>query len=106
MGCQIGLSAATERVDGPPMNDGSIMPPAPCTCTAPPPCCGWANACCACCAASFAFLRNPIMVSDLFGPRDGDARDATPGQVHTGRIATDHKLHVRAETGTRFSFAV
>src|SRR6478736_6324181 len=87
MGCQIGSSAATERVDGLPIKEGSIIPPAPWTCTLPSPC-GGAKACCACWAASFAFLRNPIAVSDRRGPGRLPGK-CTPAQVHTGRIATD-----------------
>src|ERR1700742_4586959 len=98
IGCQIGSSAATERVDGPPNTPGFIVPAAPWTCTIPSPCGCWAKACC---AASLAFLNSPIDVSDLAGP------DATRAQVHRSRFATDPKYAVerRMETGTRFSFA-
>src|SRR5687768_6568229 len=64
MGCQIGSSLATERVDGPPRMAGSIGP-APATCTLPS-FCGGANAWLACCAACFALSKNPITVSKSF----------------------------------------
>jgi|SRR6476646_3068870 len=104
IGCQIGSSAATERVDGPPNMAGSIIPPASWTCTFPSPCGCWAKACCVCCAASFAFLNNPTDVSDLPGP-DGDARDATRAQVHIGWFATDPKYAVtRVRNWNTFQF--
>src|SRR5882757_3024966 len=73
MGCQIGSSAATELVDGPPITAGLIMPPAPWTCTAEA-------------AASFAFLKSPIDGLRSSGPHG----DALLGRYSRGR-ARDRK---------------